>query len=63
MVKETKETLETIKRQLDEAAGAMTRDEKESFFCALHEWVYARYEDALIEGYEYEPEMQDYEED
>lgn len=63
MRRETKEVLENLKRQTDESTRSMDREEREDLFCALHEWAYGHYQDALIEGYDPEPEMQNYEEE
>lgn len=60
MRKETKEVLDNLKKQADEATRSMDRDEREDLFCDLHEWAYGHYQDALIEGYDLDPEMQDY---
>lgn len=57
----TREVLGNLKKQTAEATADMDRQEREELYCAIHEWAYGNYQDALLEGYDMEPEMQDYE--
>ncbi len=63
MEKSTRELLDNVKNQIVEATRTMNRNEREELYDRLHDWAYGQYEEALIEGYEDGPEMQDYEED
>ena len=63
MEKKTKEVLDNVKTQIVEASRSMDREEREKMYDELHDWSYRQYEAALLEGYEPDPEMQDYEED
>lgn len=63
MERKTKEVLDNLKEQTVEATAAMDRQEREELYSAIHEWAYSNYQDALLEGYDMEPEMQDYEKD
>lgn len=59
----TREVFDNIKNQAEEAAAAMDCQEREELYSSIHEWAYGNYQDALLEGYDGEPEMQDYEND
>lgn len=63
MERETREVIDSLKKQTVEATANMDREEREELFSALHEWAYSHYQDALLEGYDPEAEMQDYEND
>lgn len=63
MEKKTKEVLDNVKTQIVEASRSMDREEREKMYDELHDWSYRQYESVILEGYEPDPEMQDYEED
>ena len=62
METKTKEVLDNVKTQIVEASRSMDREEREKMYDELHDWSYRQYESTILEGYDPEPEMQDYEE-